>query len=595
MRSAASSNEVMTIIRDEIRKYWYIPLLGIVWFLFSGFVPALIESDAGFNAQRLQDLAHNQSFGYIVSILIMSIGGGMAVFSYLRSPGVSDYMHSLPISRNRLFLAKVLAGLIMMAGPILLNAAIMSIVGGPGLFVRWACLAAVMGFSIFGITVFAGVLSGNTLMHLFNTLFFNGFVTVFLLMIEMVCGYLLTGYASPDRWDQVMQASNPLTAFTMMSSGRAAVCGLYLAVGAAALVLAGLLYRRRRPERTGASLVFPWLRTVLFLYCIFCGSIILGLTFSDILTSSTEHSIDIPMIVGMLIGGLLIFIIGSVLIERTAKIFTRRNLIPACLSLVLALATVGCISHDAFGYSSYVPEASEVETVYLDPNDMYVYYGDDGYNSMSSRFNANSYDLPEGTPVGPADRKVIGMQSGDAVDAARAFHQALIDQDRAQGEGAVTSYVKLVYELKNGHKVYRQFEVYLVDEDGREGGAQGYAPGIIEAFGKYYDSKEFKRKYSLNNLKETSFDRGTIYFVPVSEEGEVLNIDGYLIPRKYAPELRAAMEADFRAMPFEKARACGSYFTVTSAGSSWEEMTFPVAKDAKATNAWLREHADLLK
>ena len=137
MKSAASSNASRTIIRDNYRKYWSVPLLGMVWFILFGFVPLLLNKEPESFSRNLLDMSHNQNFGYIMAILTLSIGSGMTVFSYLRNSGASDYMHSLPLRRSRLYAANVLSGLFMMAGPILINAAAMSIFAGDLQFVKW--------------------------------------------------------------------------------------------------------------------------------------------------------------------------------------------------------------------------------------------------------------------------------------------------------------------------------------------------------------------------------------------------------------------------------------------------------------------------
>ena len=225
MKSAASSNAIRTIIRDNYRKYWSVPLLGMVWFILFGFVPLLLNTEPESFSRNLLDMSHNQNFGYILAILTLSIGSGMTVFSYLRNPGASDYMHSLPLRRSRLYVANVLSGLLMMAGPILINAAAMSIFARDLQFVKWGICTGICCLAIFSITVFAGMLSGNTLMHLFNALFFNAFVTVFLLVIDTVCNSFLTGYLPMDSWGEILILSNPLTPFVLGGISRSSYKG----------------------------------------------------------------------------------------------------------------------------------------------------------------------------------------------------------------------------------------------------------------------------------------------------------------------------------------------------------------------------------
>lgn len=121
MKSQASSNEMRTIIRDNFKKFWTVPALVLFWMLLWGFLPIILSSSEG-KRSMLEMLAENANFGYIVGILALGIISGMTVFAYLQNPGASNYFHSLPISRSRLFTANFVSGLLMIAGPLVVNA-----------------------------------------------------------------------------------------------------------------------------------------------------------------------------------------------------------------------------------------------------------------------------------------------------------------------------------------------------------------------------------------------------------------------------------------------------------------------------------------
>ena len=591
MKSAASSNAIRTIIRDNYRKYWSVPLLGMVWFILFGFVPLLLNTEPESFSRNLLDMSHNQNFGYIMAILTLSIGSGMTVFSYLRNSGASDYMHSLPLRRSRLYAANVLSGLFMMAGPILINAAAMSIFAGDLQFVKWGICTGICCLTIFGITVFAGMLSGNTLMHLFNALFFNAFVTVFLLVIDTVCGSFLTGYLPMDSWGETLILSNPLTPFVLGGISRSIACLIYLPVGLLALIISGLLYQKRKIERTGESLVFPWVRALLFLYCVFCGSIIAGIISSYLLTENDAPHLDPAFIAGSILGTLLIFIIGSLLIDRSARIFTRRNLLPALLALLLAFSAALSADRDVFGYSSYVPDQSEIEMVWINPGDGPVPSDSiANYFAWHSRFNAEYYETNKESVAYLGSCKIFGMKSPEAVNAVRCLHQTLADQKFSDGYQTEDT-IAFMYQLKNGHWIRREYPVRINKDDS---GFPDMRTAALQSLQKYYDSEEFRKKYSLNNLQPDLFRSGTILYYPDpvgSEDSE--EIQSFAIPRKYADDLKAALEADFQSCSYEDTLAASSFITVQPAGSSWEEIAFPVPENDKFTKAWLKEHADI--
>lgn len=633
MKSTTSSNDMRTVLRDNFRKYWSIPLLGVVLFLFCGVSPILFSEDGVQISREMARLASNASFGYVSAILILSIGSGMTVFAYLRNPSAADYMHSLPLRRSRLFVLNVISGLLMMGVPILINAVVMTVYVGSLLFVKWAIATGVCSLCIFGITVFAGMLSGNTLMHLFNALFFNSFVTVFLATIDTTLHSLLTGYASGSNFVTLVMASNPLTAFIVSDVSRGILCSIYLPVGVVALVLAGFLYRKRRIERTGESVMFPWVRTVLFLYCIFCGSGIIGIVMTELFVTGGSHRLSVVLSLGMIVGALLIFIVGSLLIDRTARIFTRRNLLPACIALLLAFAVSFGLSADIFGYSRYIPETEEIESVYLNPyevfladstEDMMIY-------SLTPRIDAKFYDLPKkdaaeaedaadmadnADAAGTADTadaanradavdmvdaaeiledvRVFGLKDPEAIEAVRQLHEALGAQPKEESY-SVSGSVSLMYKLKNGHKVCREYIIYS-DSDGNT--APGLKSAVSKSVQKYYDSKGFRDAYSLNNLKASLFDKGTILYYPEASYDEVTgeSAEPITIPHKYSAGLKAALEADFQECSYEDSKSFSSYVSVSipESESEYEEIPFPIPDKGKHMKAWVKEHKSLL-
>ncbi|MBQ9015725.1 MAG: hypothetical protein IJ109_06345 [Firmicutes bacterium] len=597
MRSTTSSNELRTILRDCFRKYWTVPALGLAWFLLWGFLPLLLSTPADMMEPSLRSLSMNENFGYLTSILILSVGSGITVFSYLQNPASSDYMHSLPLKRDQLFGAHLLSGLLMMAVPVLINGIIMSLMAGNFLFVKWMIATGVCCFAIFSITVFAGMLSGNVLMHLFNTAFFCGFVSVFLLVYNTVCETLLMGYAASSDWMTALLLSNPLTAFLGNDVSRIMICVIYLITALAALALSALLYRRRRIERTGESVMFPWVRTGLFLYCIFCGSLLTGIIFAELLGNGETTGFGVPMIIGILIGALVIFLIGSVLIDRSAKVFTRRNLLPAALALLLALGSVWGLSTDITGYGSKVPDADRISAVYLDPqvDGLFRAGATEIYYGWGSRFDASYYDTEDLPVTELGGHKVIGMRSSEAIDAVRRIHRELISQQDAAVSGdsyALT--VELAYELKNGRQMRRSYLIHLRTD---ENGAADISGPLRQAAAAYYNCAEFKDNYSLKKLRPEVFGSGSITYYPhpaADEEADGV-FKSYAIPGKYASQLQGALEADFRESSYEDSRTCTSFFTVALAGSSWEEIAIPVPKGASHTKSWLQDHRDLLQ
>ena len=598
MRSTTSSNEIMTIVRDNFKRFWTVPAFCLFLFLVSGFVPVVLLG-TGDGLVDFSMISFNENVGYVPCMLILAIGSGMTVFSYLQSPSAANYVHSLPISRSKLFVANVLSGLLMIAAPIVINGIIMSIVGMNALFITWTIVTFICCAAMFAITVFAAMISGNTLMHLFNAGFFNGVLTMILVVILAVCDSLLVGYETQGGLLDFILRSNALTA-AIGETSRSWICLAYLAVTAAFLIIAWLIYKKRPIERSGNSLIFSWTRALLFLICVSCGAILSGLFFATILSADPPIGFNKDMIVGLVLGGLAVFVVGSVLIDRSAKIFTKRNILPAAIALGLAFAVTLGMSADVLGYNKYVPEASEVKSVCIDTAHSELFNSYDGdYSLITFRGESVFYKEAKDTEE-IAGMHYPGFSSEESINAVIALQQALINQER--NDMTELDCVKIIYELNNGKHVTRSYNLYVPPDSDQT--SFDLDPAIRKAAGDLYESKEFKQIYSLNNLKDDYFEKGGItYCVDYDEEDP--NDGFYAISNKDVEGLKEAMEKDFQELGYDKAfQYKGVISIIRKDNNTYDEdseeafadvLDIPIPKDAKHTKAWLKEHEDLWK
>lgn len=595
MRSMTSSSETKTILKDNFRKYWTVPALGLFWFLVWSFIP-LMQADADTKDYIIENYSVNENLGYIIGICFLAIGSGMTVFAYLRDTGASNFVHSLPISRSRLFASNLLSGLLMIAVPIVINGILMSLATGSALFIKWILITGVSCFAIFAITVLTAMISGNTLMHLFNAAFVCSMVSLVARVLDALFTSLLLGYIATPGWQDFMSYSNPLMAFVGTESPKGILCVVYLAVGIAAILAGWVLYKKRPVERTENSLIFSWTRPALFLICVFCGAILSGLYVIKVLSSEDIVKFGGTMIIGLVIGSLIVFVVGSLMIDRSARIVTKRNLLPAAISLALAIAISAGASADVTGYGSKIPDTADVDTVYVDLSsvDLFGAYNIDAEYGFSFRYNANNYKPGDYTTktFGDNETPVMGMTSKEAIGAATDIQKEMIGQDRNrpyEGESVI-----IVYKMKNGKEIWRKYEV-LTDEV-TDYARAGIDPSIVEAAGKLYDSKEFKQKYSLKNLIPELVEHGVFTYETIDEEG---NSVYHSIDPKDTPALLDALEKDF-----QENKHADSIFTDSCLDLSMDEnyvdnfeyyeggMSMPVSKATKHTNAWLDDHVE---
>lgn len=600
MRSTTSSNDIKTIVRDNFKRFWTVPAFGLFWLLIWGLVPVLLLSSAD-DIVEFSGFTYNVNIGYPIFVLLMPIVCGLTVFSYLQNPSASNHMHSLPLSRSKLFQANVLSGLLMIAAPIIANGIIMSIYAactGNPMFFKWMIVTFICSAAIFAITAFAAMISGNTLMHLFNACFFNGVLALILVVIVNLCETMLTGYETPDGLMTFILYSNAFTA-SIGEESRLLICIVYLAVAVLALLIAWAIYKRRPIERTGESLIFPWTRALLFLICVFSGVLLIGLFTVTILSSDPVARLDHNMIIGMLIGGVATFVIGSILIDRSAKIFTKQNLLPAAIALALAFVVSGAVNADVLGYSKFVPEVKDVKSVCVDVQDTALLsaYDDEGNSATFFPGYAGFYqDVAEVKQIGAVAYPCFGSE--ESVGAIIDLQESMIDQKTEEEDMECTESIRFIYELNNGKTVKRAFDLYEPLEGVNNGTLRKIDPEILEAVSRLYDSKEFKTIYSLNNLKPDYFEEGAVtYYADLSGDDN----DYYAISSKDAIELKAAMEKDFQKLTYDKAMHYGGDVNISrkvdpnmedmdTEKSLTEVLDLTIPKDAKNTRAWLKDH-----
>ena len=602
MRSTTSSNDIMTIVRDNFKKFWTVPAFGLFWLLIWGLVPLLLSSPSDVDID-ISSFVYNINVGYPVAVLLLPLVCGMTVFSYLQNPSSANYIHSLPLSRSKLFGANVLSGLLMIAAPIVVNGIIMSIYAacmGYPMFFGWMIVTFICCSAVFAITAFAAMVSGNTLMHLFNACFFNGVLALILIVFIELCDSMLLGYETSDGLMTFMLYSNALTA-SIGEASRALICVVYLIVALIALGVAWAIYKKRPIERTGESLIFSWTRALLFLICVFSGAILIGLFTAVIMSTDSITRFDHNMIVGMLIGGLATFVVGSILIDRSAKIFTKRNILPAAIALALAFAVSGAVNADVLGYSKYVPEAKDIKSVCVDVQNTALLTAYDDENTSANFFPgyAGYYnDVAEVKEIGGTLYPCFGSE--ESIDAVTDLQENLIDQK--MDDMVMIDTVRFVYELNSGKTVRRSYDLYVPVEEEETAVQKSVDPKIREAVGKLYDSREFKAIYSLDNLKPDYFEEGAVmyYADPYGDDN-----DYYAISTKDAKELKAAMEKDFQKLTYEKAMHYSGNVTVSrkydpntnldTEESLTEVLDLSIPKKAKNTRAWLKEHGYKVK
>lgn len=345
----------------DIRRFWMVPALLTLFLMASCPVACLLVSGASGergSAQRefIESMGKNEYFVCEFFIFVMAVAAAMGVFGYLQRQSEANLIHALPLSRTRLFTVHYGTGLAMLLIPVLLTGLIMMMFGYPLPIIRWIALSCFMCWVFYSIAVFAGMVSGNLFMHLFNYVFFT-FLPV--LALSLAGGYgemLLKGYTTPDLISRMMSVITPPAALYGIPHA-----GCLVGYGAASLgltILALGIYLRRAVECTGDSLVFSWTRLAFVGLIAFLGALAMGGLFLAVSDLTGPGGRQTAMYFGIAFGFAASFLVISLIVYRGIGIFRKKNLMAGAAALIVTVLFVGVLSGDVIGYSrvQFAPE-----------------------------------------------------------------------------------------------------------------------------------------------------------------------------------------------------------------------------------------------
>ena len=482
-----------TLFKKNLSRYW--PLWGLASF-----------GGAMFPLAMLLELLHNGfrfwspletrqayytvlSYGVPVISIVYAILCAMAVWSYLYNARSVGMMHTLPIRREGLFVTNVLSGLTMMAIPYAVTGVLLVLVsllfGGFEPMGVLVTVLGVMGESLFffGLATFCAFIVGNVFMlpALYGLLNFIAVLTDFMvnLLAQGFCFGLNSSYSGTVEWLSpvvyLVQKISPNSTYetqwvtdrlsgqryetsvpTSVTLENGWLIAVYAAVGVVLMVLAWLMYRRRRSESAGDVVAVGWMKPVFRYGCAAYSAILGGRLLYALFWESFQNGLYftvLPMILCMIVGGAVGYYAASMLLAKTLRVFrsTWKGMLAVALGCI---ALCAAMKFDVFGVVRRVPALDGIKT-------LQIYAAD------------SNYYLTPG-------------QDDALIEKVRALHQTIIsDKDYAltTASAATEAYsgadgevpyayttVRFTYTLNSGLKVERRYSLYLTpDRMAREG------------------------------------------------------------------------------------------------------------------------------
>lgn len=399
-------------------------------------------------------------FAYL-SVLYAPIAAAF-LFKDLFNTRLCYTLHSLPVSRGALFGSHILSGFLFQLIPV----TAMTLVSLPFLFpcsqvtgapyislVAWAA-ANLQYLFYFGLATLCMMCVGNLLgfaamYGLLNVAGLGIYFLAYNLFRPLLKGVEIPrapfiritpfAYINENGFFRIEQVTlNTIHDGTQLQSRNDAYQVLIgnawpyaIAIGAIGLLLiaaALLIYRRRNLETAGEFVSYKPLRPLILLSISLASGITAVLLLSDINPPFVLRMLC--MLLGMTLG----YFLGLMLLNRSAKVFQRKNWVRLGLMLATMVLLLGVTKLDPLGIVTRLPAREDIVS-------MSLYY----------RLEDNSMDSP------------------DEIDDMRLLHSLALEEtlsDSSDSNPERYASFRLTYDLKNGTHMERS---YLVHVDGEAG------------------------------------------------------------------------------------------------------------------------------
>lgn len=332
------------------------------------------------------------------SVVMPFVFGGicaLTVFSYLYSQRSAVMFHSLPVSRDGLFVTNYLAGLSFMIIPniIIYLLTALTTYSQHGVSMQevmtalntWLAVTSINCLFFYSLAVLLGMIVGSWFILPVIYLILNFTATVIEYIITAGMELMIYGYMQGESgFTFLSPAAYMLEKFRFYKySGGVRVLHVekhvYLYLIALVLValtfavLSYIIYKKRNVETAGEIISVKCLRPV-FKYGFAVGcSLVIGATAFSIIGYDNK----ITLLVSMIIGGIIGYLIATMAMNKSFKLKGKAlKELSIFIAVIVLIFTVFAL--DLFGMEGYIPPKSSIEdaTVWISGNEVSVSKGD---------------------------------------------------------------------------------------------------------------------------------------------------------------------------------------------------------------------------
>ncbi|MFC4404767.1 hypothetical protein [Gracilibacillus xinjiangensis] len=441
------------ILKQSFRTTGWI---GIAYFLALTFIlPMQIimelsrdREEYGYNyLDNIEKLIDINTPLQLITILIVPIAAGIFAFRYMQVKGSADFIHSLPLTRNRLFQHHFFMGYAMVIMPIAVTGIILYVMSNSMNLIQiynnedileWIWFTLIITSLMYTFTVLIGGITGISavqgMLSYILLIFPVGIVFLIFYNLEM----LLEGFSAGYLWEENVTSLSPIvhTVFTMTEPNEfnSLTIWIYAILTVICYVAALILYRIRPVESATQTLLFYFLKPIFKFGVTFCFMLLFGTYFGLV---QQQHIGWVTF--GYLFGALIGYILAEMLIQKTWRVFGEWK--GFVVYIGFSLLVLASLVFDWFGYESRVPDAEKVASIQILDN--------------------LSYDSSQSTDM----EELPKIEDPELIKLITQFHQEIIDNgvsrtNRDWNEDSRDLYFD--YYLENGNHIKRSYFISSV-------------------------------------------------------------------------------------------------------------------------------------
>ena len=368
------------------------------------------------------------------------------LFGDLFNSRLCNALHAFPMRREGWLLTGAVSGILFALIPNFLITLLAGAIMWEYAYIAFIWLGAVMlqFLFFFGTAVLSALCAGNRLamiaiygiihfitllMYGVFALFYQPLLYGFYLDVDAVYKFFplnhLSGYAYVNlEHDYVADKLR----YEGLQSSTWQYLGLCAGAGMLCLVLAWLVYRKRKLETAGDFISLRPLAPV-FLTIVSVGAGALLYLFSELFGGQSYLFLAFGLAIG--------YFAGSMLLKRTLRVFYKKALLGFVVLITVFAGSIFLTSLDPMGIASYIPHIDDVEWVAM-------YDGSNRYPFMESITSDKriAFTITE-------EQEIIAVQD---------FNQLIIDSGRPKNADRYGA-LYVTYQLKSGRQITRIYEI----------------------------------------------------------------------------------------------------------------------------------------